>query len=408
MDEFPGGQHTRTGDASANMMIGIAQFLMVTVLAFAVLALLASHIRFQRMTQAARDPDTEEKPPMDAFAAEVAHRLGTAHRDPDPFCLLLLQLIPAPGQILSVDTPALLGRLETIGRETVRAGDCVMPCGSDSVGVLVMTTRSKGEGITRRLLERARHRSRTAGAGLPPGLVVIAGLASHPENGNRIQPLLQAAREAMESARRDPASQLALATAEPLPSAPPVVQADTPRGLLDELTGVLREHRVTSALQRQLSHHRKENRPLSLLFADLDHLDRYNEHYGREAGDVLLKGVADVLQHHIRETDMIGRVEGDAFFLVLDCEPVKALPIAQRLIHELRKVSFTLPSGSLRVGASIGVAGYPDHATHPRDLIKAARYALRAAKNRGGSRCAIFEPAMQTIAEETPREVDIL
>ncbi|MBU1908451.1 MAG: diguanylate cyclase [Verrucomicrobia bacterium] len=390
------------------MMIGIAQFLLVTAVAFAGLALLASHIRFQRMTQAARDPDTEERPPVDAFTAEVAHRLGTAHRDPEPFCLMLLQPIAAPGQTHSTDTPALLGRLEEMARNTVRAGDCVMPCGSDSVGVLVMVARDKAEGIARRLLERTRHRSRSAGTNLPPGIVVIAGVATHPENGTRTQTLLQTAREAMESARRDPSSHLALAASEPLPSVPASVHPDAPRGLLDELTGVLREHRVISALQRELSHHRKENRPLSVLFADIDHLDRYNEHYGREAGDRLLKGAADALQHHVRETDLIGRLEGDGFLLILECEPVKALPIAQRLIHELRKVSFAMPTGSLRVSMSIGVAGYPDHSAHPRDLTKAARHALRAAKNRGGSRCAMFEPAMQTVAEEMPREVDAL
>jgi len=141
---------------------------------------------------------------------------------------------------------------------------------------------------------------------------------------------------------------------------------------------------------------------------DVDHLDRYNEHYGRETGDALLKGVADVLQHHVREADLIGRLEGDSFLLILDCAPAHAQPVAQRLINQLRKTPFTVRDELLRVSVSIGVAGYPDHAVHPHDLTRAARYALRAAKRRDGSRYMLFEPAMQTIAEETPRKVDAL
>ena len=201
---------------------------------------------------------------------------------------------------------------------------------------------------------------------------------------------------------------LALAAAESAPPDPPSSPAEAPRGLLDELTGVLRENRLMSALQRDLSRHRKETRPLSLLLVDVDHLGRYNEHYGRETGDALLKGVADGMQHHVREADLIGRMEGDSFLLIMDCTPAHAQPVAQRLINKLRKTPFTVPGGSLRVNVSVGVAGYPDHAIHPRDLMKAARYALRAAKSRDGSRYMLFEPAMQTVAEETPREVDAL
>jgi len=389
------------------ILTGIAQFLLVTAIAFGAFVLIASHMRFQRLTRAAAEPDAPDAPAADPLTAEVAHRLGTAHREPEPFAVILFEPAAAAGQALPDDLEPLLPPLEATLRGSIRAGDGVLRHGGRQIGALLWITRDRVESVAQRLLERIRRPGEPGGRSLPLGIHLATGLATHPENGSRTHALLQAAHAALDSARAAGGWAARLAASD-LPAVPPPAPAVPPKGILDELTGVLKEDRLITALQRSLSRHRKEDRPLSLLHLDLDHLDRYNEHYGRETGDTLLKGMAAVLQKHAREADLIGRLEGDSFLLIMDCPPSRAVPATQRLLGELRKTPFAVPGGTLRVSASVGVAGYPDHAAHPRDLARAARYALRAAKRRGGGRPVLFEPAMQTIAEENPREVDSL
>lgn len=389
------------------MLIGIAQFLLVTAIAFGAFVLIASHLRFQRLTRAAAEPDAPDASDADPLTAEAAHRLGTAHREPEPFAVILFEPAAAAGQSLPDDLEPLLQSVDSALRGNIRAGDGVLRHGSRQIGALLWITRDRAEPVAQRLLERIRRPGDPGGRSFPPGIHVAAGIATHPGNGSRTHALLRAAHEALDNARAAADWTTRLAAAD-LPAVPLPASVAAPKGILDELTGVLKEDRLVTALQRSLSRHRKEGRPLSLLHLDLDHLDRYNEHYGRETGDALLKGMAAVLQKHARETDLIGRLEGDSFLLIMDCAADRAMPATQRLLGELRKTPFAVPGGSLRISASVGVAGYPDQAAHPRDLARAARYALRAAKRRGGGRPVLFEPAMQTIAEENPREVDTL
>lgn len=391
-----------------HILFSIAQFLLVTGIAFAIFVLLASHIRFQRITRAAGDIDPEETTDADALTAEVAHRLGTAHREPEPFGVILFEPVAAADHELPADLEPLLHQIETVARSQVRANDGIFRHGLRQIGVLLWTSRDRTETIVRRLLERLQRHGTRGAPSWPAGTGLVAGMATHPENGSRTRDLLQAAHAALDAARSQPVSPPVLASSDAPATPPGAAHGEAPRGWLDELTGVLREDRLTTALQRSLSRHRKEDRPLAILLLDVDHLARYNEHYGQEAGDAILKGVAGVLQRRARESDLIGRMEGDSFLLIMDCAAERAMPAAQRFLNELRKTPFSVPGGSLRVNASIGVAGYPDHAAHPRDLAKAARYALRAAKRHGGGRFILYEPAMQTIAEENPREVDTL
>ncbi|MBP7830828.1 MAG: diguanylate cyclase [Kiritimatiellae bacterium] len=391
-----------------HILFSIAQFLLVTGIAFAIFVLLASHIRFQRITRAAGDIDPEETTDADALTAEVAHRLGTAHREPEPFGVVLFEPVASAGHEMPADLEPLLRQVETTVKSHVRANDAVFRHGPKQIGVLLWTSRERIETVVRRLQDQLQRPGGRAAPAWPPGTGLAAGMGSHPENGSRTKDILQAVHQALDDARSRADSPPVLASSGSPATPPGTAHGEAPQGWLDGLTGVLREDRLTTALQRSLSRHRKEDRPLSLLLLDVDHLDRYNEHYGREAGDALLKGVAGVLQHRARESDLIGRMEGDSFLLIMDCAVDRAMPAAQRLLNEVRKTPFAVPGGSLRVNASIGVAGYPDHAAHPRDLARAARYALRAAKRRGGGRFILYEPAMQTIADENPKEIDTL
>lgn len=386
-----------------DLLGGIGQFLLVTGLAFVFMVVVASHLQFQRMTRALRAAE-EEKPPMDAFELEVAHRLGTAHREPEPFCIFLFKPVSCPGLAPPWNAGPLVQRLETEIRKVVRSADFVMAWKADCIGAVVMAPRSRADIIARRLLHHVRQPPPGAKPILPAGVNLVVGASSHPENGSRVHRLMEAAQAALTAAETTDLT-LAPFEAPPERSTQPV---EAPRGLLDDLTGVLREDRITLVVSREMARHRRENVPLTLILLDVDHLARYNEHYGRETGDILLKGVAHVIQQGVRETDLIGRMDGDAFLVLMTATIAQAQTAAQRLLNKLRTTPFAAPGGALRTSASIGLAGWPDHAAHPRDLMKAARHALHAAQQRGGARLMIFDPAMKTVAEETPREVDAL
>lgn len=367
----------------------ILQLILFTGAAFALLVLLASHLRFQQMTRRAQEGGGEPGAPAEPLAVHVAHLLGTAHRVPDPFCLFLIEPLAPPAD--AQDAGALLGRTEKTLRAALRAGDQVVRYGTARLGLVCMIPREKAERLATRLLHLVQARG---------GAPVLMGIATHPENGEKTQALFEAAIQALNTAREKAGGNSAWAPA-PRPAAEaPLAKtaagkapAETKR-LLDELTGVLREDRVGPVVQKYLARLRRQEQAVSFLVVDVDHLARYNEHYGEETGDAILRELAELLQHGLREDDLIGRYQGDSFLVVMKCSAAHGLQAAQRLAAEVRRKAFSAGGGSLRVTVSIGLAGYPEHGAHPARLLQAAEAALAASKKHGNNRCLLFDSSL--------------
>ncbi|HMP77265.1 MAG TPA: diguanylate cyclase [Kiritimatiellia bacterium] len=379
----------------------IGQSLLVAALCFAAITLLASHLRYQSLARRSRDVREHGPAARTAFELQIVQRLGTAHRNPAPFTIA--RITPAGWALLRelhgagpcAELMDVLG--ERLGA-SVRINDLVMPLQEDEVGVLIRASRTASVEVIKRVLTGLSARPVVLPSGLSMRVDVLAGLAAYPEDGDSAPVLYAKAAAALDRARADgkgwywPESTVA----GELPAAPAHVgETEDAASLLDALTGVLREDQLGSALQKFVAARRRDDLPVSVLVLDIDMLRRYNQQYGREVGDSLLRGMGTFLQKNTRERDLIARWHEDQFLIALDCPPALALTVAQRLWGDIRKASFG--RSGLRLSVTVGVAGWPGHSGHARGLFEEAQLALRVGKSKGRNQCVLFNPEMRKL-----------
>lgn len=160
----------------------------------------------------------------------------------------------------------------------------------------------------------------------------------------------------------------------------------------DGLTGLLNHRRLHERLQEELSRSLRYHHPLTLLMIDVDYFKRYNDTYGHQQGDELLRMLAEILRQNIRQSDIVGRYGGEEFVVILpETDKESAVVLAQRLCEVVAHTPFPgYPGGSpVRCTVSIGVASYPEDALTASDLIAAADTALYRAKRFGKNRVVI-------------------
>jgi diguanylate cyclase (GGDEF)-like protein/PAS domain S-box-containing protein len=140
-------------------------------------------------------------------------------------------------------------------------------------------------------------------------------------------------------------------------------------------------------------------RTLALLFIDVDHFKRVNDSAGHLAGDALLQGLAGRITGTLRGSDLVGRFAGDEFVVLLAGEQDHAAiqAVAAKLLAAI-EAPISVEGRAISVGASIGVALYPQHGATPAELLKHADTAMYHAKARGRARCLFFEPSMAAAA----------
>ena len=357
----------------------LALFVLVTTGAFVLLCWITSYVRFESMAKQL-ELDHRAMDPHDAFQLAISKALGTAHRAPDPFCLFVARAGDSDEQTRAA---------ADILRQAVRKEDEVYVLSKQRIGLLVRAPRRHAENIGRRL----------AGviASAPGGHRFVAGVSSCPENGERVLDLLSAAEAALEKASEPSGSGLLLATPS-APVSPSDVTSESPTDTkyVDPLTGLLRPEHIETAVPKYLAARRRRGLPVSFLLIDVDHLDRYNNHYGREAGDAILHTIGGLIEKTFRETDLTARLGGDEFLVAVGCKPTDALKAAQRLVAVIKRSVITTGRDTLRVTVKVGVAGYPDHGGHPRFLLEKADLALSVARERGGNTCVLYEPSVRS------------
>ena len=159
--------------------------------------------------------------------------------------------------------------------------------------------------------------------------------------------------------------------------------------ITDSLTGLYNHRYLHERLSEELSRARDQQRPLSVLFCDLDHFKGYNDSNGHSAGDAVLREIAQVIEQSVRNIDVAGRYGGEEFVVLLvETERETALVVAERIRERIRAAGFTANGVPLTV--SIGVAGYPDDADRREDLLNKADWAMYLAKRRGRDQVASF------------------
>jgi diguanylate cyclase (GGDEF)-like protein len=131
--------------------------------------------------------------------------------------------------------------------------------------------------------------------------------------------------------------------------------------------------------------------PLSCLMIDIDHFKAINDRYGHEAGDLVIKSVATIVQRAVRDIGMAFRYGGEEFLVLLPgIDEAEAHQCASEIYTQVHNM--TLRDGLTEIGqvdVSIGIASYPQH-TQSDSLLRAADAALYRAKELGRSRIVSF------------------
>lgn len=157
----------------------------------------------------------------------------------------------------------------------------------------------------------------------------------------------------------------------------------------DPLTGLYNRRYLDSTLDRELARCQREGQPLSLMLIDLDHFKKINDTYGHQAGDEVLRQLADMLGAQARMADVACRYGGEEFLLLLPgMTQAVAMDKAERWRTEFSQNTIAFGEFRLQATLSIGVATYPGHGTTAQSLIRSADEALYLAKTGGRNRVA--------------------
>lgn len=157
--------------------------------------------------------------------------------------------------------------------------------------------------------------------------------------------------------------------------------------MTDELTKLPNRRHILTFLGDQAKVAYEGEQPISIIVFDIDHFKQVNDKYGHDAGDAVLKAVADIANQALRRGDRVGRISNEEFLAVLPgTERKSALEIAERLRRSIEVTEWDkLPSG-LRMTISLGVSEWNAGHESIDALVKRADQALYAAKNAGRNR----------------------
>ncbi len=157
---------------------------------------------------------------------------------------------------------------------------------------------------------------------------------------------------------------------------------------VDGLTGLVVRRHLESRMEEEFRRAARYKTPLAYIMTDIDHFKKFNDTYGHQIGDLVLKEVATLVREVVRETDVAGRYGGEEFGVLLtETEPDGAMQFAERLRAAVESAVFESEAGDLKVTISVGVCAIP--ANNPKsiaEMIKMADSALYVCKRNGRNR----------------------
>lgn len=172
----------------------------------------------------------------------------------------------------------------------------------------------------------------------------------------------------------------------------------------DQLTGLSNRRRFQTEFASTLAMAERYVHEVALFYLDLDQFKLINDTCGHGAGDNLLRLVARVLKDAMRSTDLLCRIGGDEFTVIMpDAEPGGIESVAEKINEVLHAIDFPCDGKVYKISTSIGVAIYPQHGSTPDELLSNADLAMYQAKEAGGARHHIFSPDTEYQARLTKR-----
>lgn len=162
----------------------------------------------------------------------------------------------------------------------------------------------------------------------------------------------------------------------------------------DGMTGLLNKRAMLEAATHKVAAAKRFGRKLSVLVTDIDFFKKVNDTYGHDVGDVVIKGLGDILKRVKRNTDLVARFGGEEFVVL--CEQTDepgAQQLGERIREELAKAVFNTPNGPLSVTCSVGAATLPQAGESWDELFKSADQALYQSKNNGRNKVTVWTGA---------------
>jgi diguanylate cyclase (GGDEF)-like protein len=160
----------------------------------------------------------------------------------------------------------------------------------------------------------------------------------------------------------------------------------------DEITKVYNQNYLRRLIALELERGKRYGLSFSILFLDLDNLKAVNDQYGHLIGTEVLKEVSELIKNSVRRGDAVARFGGDEFvMLLLHARPQEAQIVAERTLGTLANHTLLKTKNlSIKISASIGIAGFPEHGDTTELLIQNADQAMYRIKQSGKNGIAIY------------------
>ena len=169
----------------------------------------------------------------------------------------------------------------------------------------------------------------------------------------------------------------------------------------DLLTGLPNRSLFQDRLHQAIAAARRMGFHVGVLFIDLDRFKLINDSFGHRVGDALLQAAGERLRHCVREMDTVCRHSGDEYLIALAAlrEPGEAAVVASKIVQAFDR-SFTVEGHQISIGASAGIAIFPEDGQTLDELVRNADAAMYLAKRSGRARFEFFKPEMHAPAAE--------
>jgi len=162
--------------------------------------------------------------------------------------------------------------------------------------------------------------------------------------------------------------------------------------IIDALTESYNYRYFVRKLQEEKRRAARYNLPLSLIMVDIDWFKKLNDTYGHEAGNVVLKSLAGMINACIRDVDIFARYGGEEFVIILPQTPLReAQTIGERIREKVEATTIdTGSTGKLRITVSVGVSSFPENGRSQEELVTVADQALYRAKGEGRNHVCVI------------------
>jgi diguanylate cyclase (GGDEF)-like protein/hemerythrin-like metal-binding protein len=179
-----------------------------------------------------------------------------------------------------------------------------------------------------------------------------------------------------------------------------LLQLAEQRGEQDSLTLLFNRQRYDKDLLRAIAQAERDGSRIALLIFDLDDFKPVNDLYGHAAGDIVLKQVAQTLAVQMRRNEVLYRIGGDEFALLLvNASDEEVTILAERIVQSVHSLSFNFNGATAKVGCSLGIARYPHDARTLPTLMQLADHAMYVAKNNGKGQF-VFSSSLQVASSK--------